>query len=217
MRTSIRRIQTPLLIVAGIAVLLVAGIYASSEWTLRRTRDVPLPIFEGLSSPTAADLTEGERLAVIVGCWAGCHGAKGQGGSDDLAGWYAATAPTLSDVLPKYSDAELVRLVRFGVKRDGTTAIGMTSGTFYALGDTDLRRIFAHLRAQPPSPPVARDRVINFSGRWAIVTGAWKTSADEVDPLMPRWGELPHDSGIDRGRYLVSVTCTECHGLDLQG
>jgi len=85
------------------------------------------------------------------------------------------------------------------------------------LSDADLQRIIAHLRAQPPSPPVPRTRVINFTGRWAIVTGAWKTSADEVDRKMPRWGELPHASGFERGRYLVSITCTECHGLDLQG
>ena len=217
MRAGFLHSKSWLLAIAAIAGLVVLAVYASSEWTLRRHRDIPLPSFQSLVAPSVADLAEGERLAIIVGCWAGCHGSKGQGGSDDLAGWYAATAPTLSDVLPKYSDAELVRLVRFGVKRDGTTAIGMISGTFYALSDEDLQRIIAHLRAQPPSPPVPRTRVINFTGRWAIVTGAWKTSADEVDPDMPRWGELPHASGFERGRYLVSITCTECHGLDLQG
>ena len=217
MRSRTTAARSFLLIAAGIAALCVVAVYAISEWTLRRHRDIPLPDFNGLAAPTAADLTEGERLAVIVGCWAGCHGGKGEGGSDDLAGWYAATAPTLSDVLPKYTDAELVRLIRFGVKRDGTTAIGMTSGTFYALSDEDLRRIIAHLRAQPPSPPIPRERMVTFSGRWAIVTGAWKTSADEVNMAMPRWGELPHASGYERGRYLVSITCTECHGLDLQG
>jgi len=197
--------------------LIVLGVYAISEWKLRRHRDVPLADFRRDTAPTTDDLAEGERMAVIVGCWAGCHGRVGQGGSDDTGGWYEATAPTLSDVLPRYSDAELVRLIRFGVKRDGVTAIGMVSGTFYALGDDDLGKIIAHLRAQPPSPPVPRDRTIHFSGRWAMVTGEWKTSADEVDTTMPRWGELPHASGFERGRYLVSITCTECHGLDLQG
>jgi len=217
MRTWTTIARSILLVATAIAVLSVVGVYIASEWTLRRQRDVPLPDFHALVSPAPADLAEGERLAVIVGCWAGCHGGKGQGGSDDLAGWYSATAPTLSDVLPSYTDAELVRLIRFGVKRDGTTAIGMTSGTFYALSDEDLQRLIAHLRAQPSSPPAPRERAISFSGRWAIVTGAWQTSADEVDTAMPRWGELPHASGFERGRYLVSITCTECHGLDLQG
>jgi len=218
MQRSIVRATAACIAGALIVIALFAlGVFAISEWMLRRHRDIPLTDFRALAAPTPADLAEGERLAVIVGCWAGCHGAKGQGGSDDTDGWYAATAPTLSDVLPRYSDAELVRLIRFGVKRDDTTAIGMISGTFYALGDADLAKIIAHLRAQPPSPPVARSRVIHFSGRWAMLTGEWKTSADEVDPAMPRWGELPHADGFERGRYLVSITCTECHGLDLQG
>lgn len=206
-------------VAVAVAVLLLAvlGIYARSEWMLRRHRDVPVTEFHRPDAPSADDLAEGERMAVIVGCWAGCHGSKGQGGSDDTGGWYAATAPTLSDVLAHYSDAELVRLIRFGVKRDGVSAVGMVSGTFYALGDDDLGRIIAHLRAQPASPPVPRDRSIHFSGRVALVTGEWKTSADEVDTAMPRWGELPHASGIARGRYLVSITCTECHGLELGG
>lgn len=218
MRRSIFRATAWFLSVALIALTLcVLGVYATSEWMLRRHRDVPLADFHALAAPTPKDLAEGERLAVIVGCWAGCHGAKGQGGSDDTGGWYAATAPTLSDVLPRYSDAALVRLIRFGIKRDDTTAIGMISGTFYALGDDDLAKIIAHLRAQPPSPPMPRDRVIHFSGRWAMLTGEWKTSADEVDTAMPRWGALARTSSFERGRYLVSITCTECHGLDLKG
>lgn len=204
--------------IAAVALAAVAVVYAASEWKLRRHHDeVPLSAFASLAAPTAADLAEGERMAVIVGCWKGCHGPTGQGGSDDLGGWYEATAPTLSDVLARYSDAELVRLVRFGVKRDGTTAIGMISGTFFALGDRDLARIIAHLRAQPTPPPVARSRTIHFTGRLAMLTGAWKTSVDEVDRAMPRWGELAQDTAIARGRYLVSITCTECHGLDLRG
>jgi len=202
---------------AGVLLAIVL-VYVASEWKLRRHHDdIPLPAFASLAEPTADDLAEGERMAVIVGCWKGCHGPTGQGGSDDLGGWYEATAPTLSDVLPRYSDAELVRLVRFGIKRDGTTAIGMISGTFFALGDRDLKRIIVHLRAQPSSPPVARSRTIHFSGRLAMLTGEWKTSVDEVDRAMPRWGELPRDSALARGRYLVSITCTECHGLDLRG
>ena len=201
---------------AGV-LLVLAGVYAASEWVLHRHHDAPLAPFRSLATVSADDLAEGERMAVIVGCWKGCHGAKGQGGSDDIDGWYELTAPTLSDVLPRYSDPELVRLVRFGLKRDGTTAIGMISGTFYALGDDDLRRIIAHLRAQPPAPPVERTRTIHLGGRVALLTGEWKTSMGEVDRAMPRWGELPRDSAFARGRYLVSITCTECHGLDLGG
>ena len=201
----------------ALVVLAVGYIYAASEWMLRRKYDeAPQPL-AALASPTEADLAEGERLSMIVGCWAGCHGKKGEGGTEEAPGIFEATAPTMSDVLPQYSDAELVRLIRLGIKRDGRTAIGMISGTFYPLGDADLARIIAHLRRQPASTPVPRVRGVEFVGRLALALGEWHTSAGEVDRSMPRWGELPRNTAFERGRYLVSITCTECHGLDLQG
>jgi hypothetical protein len=32
----------------------------------------------------------------------------------------------------------------------------------------------------------------------------------------PRWGELPRATPFERGRYLASITCSECHGLDFR-
>ncbi len=199
-------------------VLLAVGfIYFSTERMLRRQHDIPLQAFNALKAPTAVDLAEGRRMSAIVGCWAGCHGMKGEGGSEDAPYIFSATAPTLSAVLPRYSDEELVRLIRFGVKRDGRTALGMISGTFNPLSDADLARIIAHLRRQPASKPVPEKRTVALGGRMALLSGDWKTSVDEVDRSMPRWGELPRNTSFERGRYLVSITCTECHGLDLQG
>ena len=34
---------------------------------------------------------------------------------------------------------------------------------------------------------------------------------------MPRWGELPRRTAFERGRYLASIVCAECHGLDFHG
>lgn len=200
---------------AAVVVLAVACIYATSEWMLRRTYDAPLE--PAPAAVTAADFEEGRRMAVIVGCWAGCHGVVGEGDTLEAPGIFRATAPTLSEVLPRYSDAELVRLVRYGVKRNGRTALGMPSGTFYPLSDEDLARIVAHLRRQPPSPPVPPMRHVTLLGRIALVTGEWETSVGEVDRTRPRWGALPRTTAFERGRYLASITCTECHGLDLQG
>jgi cytochrome c553 len=109
------------------------------------------------------------------------------------------------------------RLVRYGVKRDGRTAIGMISGTFYPLSDMDLARIIAFLRLQPPAASVPRERHVTLRGRLALLSGKWKTSAGEVDRDTPRWGELPRETPFERGRYLASITCTECHGFDLMG
>lgn len=156
-------------------------------------------------------------MAKIVGCWAGCHGPRGEGGYEHIEGVVKHTAPTLSQVMPLYTDEELVRLVRYGVKRDGRTALGMISYTFWALSDEDLANIVAHLRKQPVATPVSRELELGLRGRIALATGTWAVSAEQVDRTIPRWGELPQNSPFERGRYLASITCSECHGLNFDG
>ena len=189
-------------------------IYGISEWKLRSPYDAPRSPLRVTAAP---DLVEGERMARIVGCWDGCHGRTGQGGHEEIKGIIRHTAPTLSQVVSLYSDEELVRLIRYGLKRDGKSAIGMTSYAFWALGDQDLSNIIAHLRRQPVLPPIERKLQLTWRGRLALVTGAWKVSVEQVDRSRPRWGDLPQTTPIERGRYIASVTCSECHGLDFSG
>ena len=202
------------IVVTILCVLAVAWVFIASEWMLRRERDVPLQPLAAYPDTLPA---EGERLAVIIGCWAGCHGPRGEGSDESVNMLFAAVAPTLSHVIPQYSDAELVRLIRFGVKRDNRAAIGMIPRTLYPLSDHDLSLIIAHLRRSPVQPPVPRTRRVMFKGRIALALGLWKTSADEIDPSRPRWGELPRNTPFERGRYWASVTCSECHGVDFRG
>ena len=181
---------------------------------MRRTYEAPLT---PIAPKGAVDKADGKRMAKIVGCWAGCHGREGEGGVESIKGIHRNTAPTLSHVLPSYSDEELVRLIRYGVKRDGRSAVGMNSFSFWALGDQDLANIIAHLRAQPVRPPVPRKHELEFRGRVALTTGEWEVSAETVDRSMPRWGELPRNSAFERGRYLASITCSECPSADFRG
>ncbi len=195
-------------------VVFFCSVFAISEWKMRRAYDAPLvPLaWQGVPDPA-----RGLHMAKVAGCWAGCHGTRGEGGEEAIDGIHRRTAPTLSDVLPQYTDEELVRLIRYGVKRDGHSAIGMISYTFWPLGDEDLAHIIAHLRAQPDSPPVPREATMEFTGRLALVTGEWGVSATQVDRTIPRWGNLPRTTAFERGRYLASITCAECHGLDFRG
>ncbi|MGH8130752.1 MAG: c-type cytochrome [Steroidobacteraceae bacterium] len=195
-------------------ILATASILAISEWKLRKEFDAPLT---PLRAQTALDPAEGMRMAKIVGCWAGCHGMEGEGGKERIEGIFTHTAPTLSAVLPLYSDEELVRLIRYGVKRDGHSAVGMISYVFWPLGDRDLANIIAHLRKQPALPPIPRELHLEFCGRVALATGEWRVSAEQVDRSRPRWGELPRTTPFERGRYYASVTCAQCHGVDFHG
>jgi len=209
-----RIVGTTLAIMGVLAGTAFGTIYGISEWKLRRPNDVPLVSLRATAAP---NLAEGERMARIVGCWDGCHGRTGQGGQEEIKGIVRNTAPTLSQVVPLYSDDELVRLIRYGLKRDGKSAVGMISYTFWALGDQDLMNIIAHLRRQPVLPPIRRKLQVTWRGRLALVTGAWKVSVEQVDRSRPRWGDLPQTTPIERGRYIASVTCSECHGLNYSG
>jgi cytochrome c553 len=194
---------------------IVGGVYGVSEWKLRRSYEAPLLPLRTAGPP---DLAEGERMARIVGCWNGCHGDLGEGGEEYVEGILRQTAPTLSEVLPLYTDEELARLVRYGVKRDGRSAVGMISYTFWALGDQDLANIFAHLRQeQKTHTPVPRRLELTWRARLALVNGRWGVSAEREDRSRPRWGDLPQTTRLERGRYIASITCTECHGLDYEG
>ena len=190
-------------------------LFGIAEWKLRRSHDIALVALKAeVESP---DTMEGERLSKIVGCWAGCHGKKGQGGSLDMDGYYSVTAPNLSSVVSNYSDEELARLIRFGVKKDGTSTLGMISYTFYPLGDRDLTNIIAHLRRQPLQPDVPRHKTITMAARIRLALGKWQVAADQIDVARPRWGESPRTTAFERGRYLASITCSECHGVDFRG
>lgn len=211
--------MTRMLGASGLAAVLAvaagfAFVWVMSEREIRVQREAPLL---ALHAPSAPDPVEGKRLARIIGCLDGCHGRDGEGGYEEIAGIVRHVAPTLSQVLPGYSDAELARLVRYGVKRDGRSAVGMTSYTFWALGDQDLANVIAALRQLRPMPAMARELSLSWRGRWSLVTGAWKVSSEQVERERPRWGELPRTTPVERGRYLASITCSECHGLDFQG
>ena len=145
-----------------LAAMFVTGVYLASE--LKMARKYSIPLLPPIENPSP-DIRQGERMAKIVGCWAGCHGLTGEGGTEEISGIRKITAPTLSQVLPEYNDAELIRLVRYGVKKDRKSAIGMSSFTFWAIGDIDLANIIHFLRQQPSLPSVPRAKEIPFQSR----------------------------------------------------
>ena len=196
------------------AVGFVVFVYAASEWKMRRVYDVPV---SELRTEFVPDAAAGERMAKIVGCWAGCHGVRGEGDFEEIPGIRRITAPPLGSVIPQYSDGELVRLILHGVKRDGRSAVGMSSYVFWPVGDEDIADIIHFLRSQPEADEVDRVRQIPFSSRLKLLQGKWWLSADQIDKSQPRWGNLPRRNAYERGRYIASIVCAECHGADFRG
>lgn len=197
--------------------LAIGAVYASNAWITMRKHEVPLEAAPAAGA--AYDAAEARRLATLLGCLS-CHGRSGGGGSIGLPGVVTLGVPNLTRVMPEYSDSELVRLLRFGVRRNGTTAIGMPTAAFYPLSDADLAQLIAFLRSLPPAQdagPGSGFREFSLLARVGLMIGKLETSVQQVDRAAPRWGELPRTTPFERGRYWASIVCAECHGRDLQG
>lgn len=210
-------IRRGVLTVVASVLLLVTAVYAGSEGMRRRTYDIPLPSVVATTG-AGPDVAEGGRTARILGCYGGCHGTQLEGrlffsepGVADLV------APNLTRVAATYSDAELARAIRHGVRRDGTGLFAMPSNAFFHLSDADLQNLLAFLRRQPRTDGYTGVTSIGPLGRLGIVTGRFTPMPAVMDHGAPRVPSGDAGDPMARGRYLAHVACGECHGSTLQG
>lgn len=160
---------------------------------------------------SAAKIEEGARLARVFGC-SGCHGEAGDVLFEE-PNVGRLIAPNLTRVAADYSDDELVRLIRRGVKRDGTSIVGMPTGALTLIADDDLAAIISWLRAQPAvaDAPVG-DTSWGALGLIGLALNKVPLGADAFhDPAPPAY--RVRDGSVEEGRYLASVTCRACHAL----
>lgn len=165
----------------------------------------------------AASIAEGDRLGWLVGCH-GCHGDSLEGKVFvDEPKVLRLVAPNVIEAVRGYSDAELERLVRHGVRRDGRGVVAMPAATTYHLSDADLGRLIASLRAAPfirRELPATRLRMF---GVLAAAQGRIVPDAATIDHRAERLGDRNDSTRAARGEYLARITCAECHGVTLMG
>jgi len=196
-----------------IAVLIFAMVYMNFAFNRAMARQFKAAETLSVSLPTDPnEIAEGKRLAHLTGCIA-CHGENLEGALVvDIPGVARFFAPNISKLLPTYSDAQLVGLMRRGVKLDGTGAWLMPSQMFQHLHDEDLVRIVAWLRTVPPREGITERTQVHMMGRTIVALGGFKSAAQQIEEQT--------GPGIDtsgRGAYLVMNLCSECHGQDLKG
>lgn len=211
---------------AGVAALVLVAllvVYGLSERVLRRAYPAPTaPAFAATLPADAASLAEGRRLAVTRGCYDGCHGAGLAGRVFmDKPGVARIVAPNLTAAVRRYSDAELERIIRHGVRPDGRSVFVMPSEMFRGLSDADLARLLAFMRSQPSLPDTLGPSVqVGPLGRLALARGVVEPTAVFVrrDSAAVTVAERPVDAdALGLGRYVARTSCTECHGPDLRG
>jgi mono/diheme cytochrome c family protein len=196
------------LAIGALLLLALAILYGSTEWAIRRSHDVPLA---DIAVPTdAASVAEGGRLAFVYGC-RGCHSADGHGAVWTDPPWFVATIapPGIARKIAPYSNAELLRLIRHGVRRDGTTLYVMPTPGHRFIADDDAGKIIAWLRTLKAGPKdVTQDMTFGPLGRVAMLTGGVQPSA-EIGSFAQ--AKRPADAG----KYFYDSACSECHKLDV--
>lgn len=194
--------------IAALAICASAVIYVGSLRRLGKSYDIALKNFD----VTRFQFTpqEAQRRATTFMC-TGCHGVAGNVIFDSKA---VATlvAPNLSRVAMSYTDSQLERLLRHGVKKDGTGVIAMPSANYAHLADEDVAAVITWLRSLEQRPDAKPDRTSwGPLGRLALATGKIPYDADRIPATTPPW-QRPAEFGA----YFVRVTCTHCHEIDRQ-
>lgn len=200
--------------VALIAALAVWRVEAVSARILE-TR-YPVPADALTVAVAASDAKDGERLARLNGCF-NCHG-KALSGETAFTGMFGTqlTAPNLTRLVRHRTDGDLATAIRFGIKPDGTSLIGMPAGNFVKSSDGDVAAIIAYLRGLPGKPDAAPKTQWRFGGRVMLAVGLFPPEAALVDRHARGPRTTPTET-LALGRYIANSQCTICHGRDLSG
>jgi mono/diheme cytochrome c family protein len=206
MKRIVKRI---LLAIICLKIAVVVVIFSVAQWRLGRSYNEPLVALS--VATTAEQAIEGGRLARVFGC-KGCHAESGNV-LFDAPNVGRLIAPNLTQVAAQYSDPELVRLIRRGVKRDGTTVIAMPTEALTHMADDDLAAVISWLRSQPKAADGYEGKTQwRALGLVGLALHKVPLGADTPhDPNPPK--ARNRDASVAEGRYLTSVTCRACHAL----
>jgi len=211
MRKWLKRTLATLL---ALLVVAAAVVYVGSERILRKSY-AATPVG---APPPAGDAARGKHLAGFLGCL-DCHDPTLHGNvifpDSFLVG--SLVAPNVTIKRKQYDDAALARTIRFGIRRDGTGIWLMPSQAFYHLDDQDLADVIAFVRSVADDDKLQPESRNGPVTRWNLVTGVWQLVPELVPVGTPRLGDLPHADDPARGRYIATIACGECHGLDQKG
>lgn len=214
-----------LLAILGLIVLLGLGsagyVYSNVsayDASMAKVYDIaPLDNIKAATDP--AGIERGRHLTEsIAGCSLDdCHGADFGGGKVMEMGPLGTLAsPNISAMPAVYTDGELARLIRHGIKKDGRSARFMPAMEFGWLPDSDVAAIIGYLRTIPvidrPNGPLEFGVLAKVLDR-----------RDELPIDVARYvNSRPIDLGPapsptkEYGRY-VGKLCTGCHGEQLGG
>lgn len=207
---SVARKWLLVLLSLGVFMLIApATLNLGSAWRLRQWPVVPMVV----SVPARGDAVEGARLAAVLGC-RDCHGQDLSGRAEcyEESGRFRLVCPNVTEMREHYDDRALVTLLRFGRMRTGALVDFMPWDMFYHLTDSDMGHVLAYVRSVPAVQKSLPSSTYSLSTRWSMLLGEYP-----VRNNLTEYDTNALGGPAERGRYLASIACTECHAPNLRG
>ncbi len=210
-------LMTLVLTIVGTIVMVVAN------RRVGRVYDIPAPPITRATAPE--ELERGGRLfrANCLDCHAGRATPPQPGKERRPLGARVTTAPEFMGEIwapnltadptagiGAWTDAEIARLLRNGLRRDGRYATSMPR--FGRLADADVAAVIGFLRSSDPmvapAPNVVPRSELALGGKLALAFAAGVDVSGAAHVPMP-----PRGPTADYGRYLASAIygCVDCH------
>lgn len=224
MNKWLKRIGIGLGVIAALLLVAAGGVWLYGGYLGMRQVEVPKTAKAWSPTPATPDLVaRGEHLATAIGKCVECHG-QDLGGTkfidDPALGSIAASNLTTGrgGVLATYDDAALARVIRHGVKVDGTPALVMPSEDYTYFTDEDITAVIAYIRSRPPVDRELAPKNLKFVGRALTTAGMIRYAYDIIDHSQERPSTLALSVTPEYGKYMANVGgCTGCHGPGLSG
>jgi hypothetical protein len=181
--------------------------------------DVPVPTIARVTEPVA--LARGEHVAEAVGGCSGgdCHGTDYAGGKTIDAGPVGKiTGPNITSagLGAAYSDGELFRLLRHGLKKDGRSVRFMPTHHINWLSDADLTAAISYVKTRPPVDKPNGPFEIGLLGKVLDrqdlfeLDVARRIDHDKIELAGPPAPDATYGRFLARG-------CVGCHGAGFAG
>lgn len=169
-------------------------------------------------------LYNGRHVARVRGC-VDCHG-NDLGGDifleDPVVGVLVATNLTkgAGGIGNEYTDEDLIRATRHGVRKDGKSVIFMPSHEYNVIDEKDLGDLIAYIRSKEPvDSRHLPDTKIGFPFRLMYVLSRGDIHlfpARMIDHTVPVPAHVAIRTPVELGGYLAT-TCIGCHGPNYGG
>ena len=116
-----------------------------------------------------------------------------------------------------YSDADWIRALKHGLRRDGSPLVVMPSQWFSELTASDMAAMIAYLKTVPPVDRELPSLRVGPMGRLLVMSDPKLIPAQLIDHAKPLVAAAPVEL-VARGEQLAGIAgCRSCHLADLTG